>query len=329
MGTSVSILTVTSRAAEDDRSIPFAGGRSASLSYAEIDVWVPENRKPGSIKLPDEKPDPQTQFGITGLTDLESQAAVLNALNRQLDRLPPDNRDIVVFVHGYNVSYVSGVYRHAQILHDFGRNAVGLHYSWPSAAKTSAYLYDRDSVQFSRDGLAATLEIAARSKAKSVAVVAHSMGTLLTMEALRQVALTGKTSVLRRISPLILAAPDIDERVFESQIAKIRPLPEPFIILASKKDKALKLSRDLRGGTPRVGQGNNIEDLQSLGISVIDLTSITDGQDGASHATFANSPTLISLMQSGAISPNSLPEDEQALSSRLGDRVADMFFLGQ
>jgi len=328
-GTSVPIVTVTSRAAEGTAEQPYAGGRSTALSFAEIDVWVPEDRKPGSIKLPNDNPDPATQFGVTNTADLPSETAVLSALNRQLGLLPPNSRDVVIFVHGYNVSYVSGVYRHAQILHDFGRQAVGLHYSWPSAGKTNAYLYDRDSVQFARDGLARTLEIAARSKARSVTVVAHSMGTLLTMEALRQVALSGKPSVLRRISPLILAAPDIDEKVFESQIAKIKPLPAPFIILASQNDKALKLSRDLRGGTPRVGQGSNIEELQKLGITVFDLSAIKDGQDGASHATFANSPTLIKLIQSGAISPEALPEDREALSSRVGSAVADMFYIGE
>jgi len=327
-GTSVPVFTVTSRAKEDeDPGRPYAGGRSLSLSYSEIDVWVPEDRDPGSIRLPKANPDPKSEFGITKNESLSSPGAMLSALNRQLRMLSPKDRTVVVFVHGYNVSYVSGVYRHAQILHDFGRNAVGLHYSWPSAAKTNAYLYDRDSVQFARDGLVQTLEIAARSNARSVAVVAHSMGTLLTMEALRQLSLTGKAFVLGKIDPLVLAAPDIDERVFESQVAAINPLPEPFIILASQRDKALKLSRDLRGGTPRVGQGNNIDKLQQLGITVIDLSAIKDGQDGASHATFANSPTLITLVQSGAISPDSLPETREALSERVGGAVADMFYL--
>ncbi|MEO0980722.1 MAG: alpha/beta fold hydrolase, partial [Pseudomonadota bacterium] len=233
-----------------------------------------------------------------------------------------------IFIHGYNVSYVSGIYRQAQLIHDFNQPVVGIHYSWPSAGKTSAYLYDRDSVQFARDGLQKTIELAARSEAKTVAVVAHSMGTLLTMEAVRQLSLANKKSVLKKISPLVLASPDIDEDVFASQVAVIDPRPAPFLVLASRKDKALKLSRDLRGGTARVGQGNDIESLQALGITVLDLSEISDGQDGASHATFANSPTLIRLIQTGAISPVSLPETREAFAQRVGDGVADMLFLG-
>ncbi|MEM9104709.1 MAG: alpha/beta hydrolase [Pseudomonadota bacterium] len=327
-GLSVSVLAATPREPVDDPSLRFNGGRHQELSFAEIDVWIPRDRKPGTIKLPSDNPDPASEFGVTGLKEIDTDREALQTINRKLRDLPAGERNIFIFVHGYNVSYVSGVYRHAQMLHDFGQSAVGLHYSWPSAAKTSAYLYDRDSVQFARDGLQQTIEMAASSDADSVAVVAHSMGTLLTMEAIRQLSLSGKKSALRRISPLILASPDIDEDVFGSQIAVIDPKPDPFVILASRRDKALKFSRDLRGGTPRVGQGESVEELQNLGITVIDLTEISDSQDRASHATFANSPTLIGLIQSGAISPETLPDDNATFASRVGDNLADILYLG-
>lgn len=327
-GTTVPIFAVTPRQPVDDPKVRFGGGRNSELSYAEIDVWVPKDRKPGTIKVPSRDPDPATEFGITGMRETGSAAEQLALINTQLRRLKPSDRIVMIFIHGYNVSYVSGIYRQAQLIHDFNQPVVGIHYSWPSAGKTSAYLYDRDSVQFARDGLQKTIELAARSEAKSVAVVAHSMGTLLTMEAVRQLSLANKKSVLGKISPLVLASPDIDEDVFASQIAVIDPKPDPFLVLASRNDKALKLSRDLRGGTARVGQGNNIEALQERGITVLDLSRITDGQDGASHATFANSPTLIKMIQSGAISPVSLPETREAFAQRVGDGVADMLFLG-
>ena len=327
-GKTVPIFAVTPRKPVDDPKIRFGGGRNSDLSYAEIDVWVPKDRKPGTIKTPSRDPDPATEFGVTRFRETKSASEQLALINAQLRRLKPSDRIVMIFIHGYNVSYVSGIYRQAQLIHDFNQPVVGIHYSWPSAGKTSAYLYDRDSVQFARDGLQKTIELAARSEAKSVAVVAHSMGTLLTMEAVRQLSLANKKSVLRKISPLVLASPDIDEDVFASQVAVIDPKPDPFLVLASRKDKALKLSRDLRGGTARVGQGDDIESLQELGITVLDLSEIDDGQDGASHATFANSPTLIRMIQSGAISPVSLPETREAFAQRVGDSVADMLFLG-
>jgi len=327
-GTSVEILAVTPRKPVDDPTLRYGGGRNSELSYADIGVWVPENRDLGTIRTPSRAPDPSIEFGITSFRDVASRRDALAIVNAQLRRLPPSDRIVMIFIHGYNVSYVSGVYRQAQLIHDFKQPVVGIHYSWPSAGKTSAYLYDRDSVQFARDGLQETIELAARSDARAVAVVAHSMGTLLTMEAVRQLALSKKAAVLKRISPLVLASPDIDQDVFVSQISVLDPKPDPFVVLASRKDKALKLSRDLRGGTSRIGQGDNIEDLQELGITVLDLSEISDGKDGASHATFANSPTLIRMIQSGAISPNTLPENREAFAQRVGDSVADMLFLG-
>ncbi|WP_299474626.1 alpha/beta fold hydrolase [uncultured Roseibium sp.] len=327
-GSVVPILAITPRKPVDDPKLRYGDGRNSDLSYADIDVWVPDDRKLGTIKPPSHTPDPSSEFGVTGIDEVASESDALARINAQLKRLPPDDRIVMIFIHGYNVSYVSGIYRQAQLIHDFDQPVVGIHYSWPSAGKTSAYLYDRDSVQFARDGLQRTIELAARSNARTVAVVAHSMGTLLTMEAVRQLSLSNKKSALKRISPLVLASPDIDGDVFRSQISVIEPKPSPFVVLASRKDKALKISRDLRGGTSRIGQGDDIEALQELGITVVDLSEITDGQDGASHATFANSPTLIRLIQSGAISPASLPENREAFARRVGDGVADMLFLG-
>ena len=40
------------------------------------------------------------------------------------------------------------------------------------------------------------------------------MGTMLVMETLRQLSLAGHDKTLRKISPLVLASPDIDVDVF-------------------------------------------------------------------------------------------------------------------
>ncbi len=84
-------------------------------------------------------------------------------------------------------------------------------------------------------------------------LVGHSMGGFVTMEALRTLSLRGEKHVLRRITALLLAAPDIDLDVFEKQIRDIDPMPRPTAVMTSRSDRALGVSSFITGGHARVG----------------------------------------------------------------------------
>ncbi|MGO4837961.1 alpha/beta hydrolase, partial [Rhizobiaceae sp. 2RAB30] len=153
------------------------------------------------------------------------------------------------------------------------------------------YVYDRDSTIVGRGGLAETLEIAAETKARRIILVGHSMGAYVVMEALRELAQTGHRDVLRRLGGVILAAPDIDVDVFQSQVRDIGELPLPFVIVVSRRDRALGFSRRIAGGHARVGSGSDIALLQEKHITVLDASEL----DGGSHTIFASSPTMIAI----------------------------------
>ena len=58
---------------------------------------------------------------------------------------------------------------------------------WPSKAGLFDYAYDRDSAMFSRDDFEHVLSsIVSAPSASRVHIVAHSMGTMLALESLRQ-----------------------------------------------------------------------------------------------------------------------------------------------
>ncbi|WP_163367628.1 alpha/beta hydrolase, partial [Enterobacter hormaechei] len=92
----------------------------------------------------------------------------------------------------------------------------------------------------------------------------HSMGSFVVMEALSQLAQTGHRDVFRRLSGVMLAAPDIDIDVFQGQVRDIGELPKPFTVLVSRADSALSVSGRITGGHPRVGDGSSIAVLQKL-----------------------------------------------------------------
>ena len=84
----------------------FSGERAPRLSFARLDITVPRNHKPGELELPDSGPgDPMKHFVATNLTRLEL-APVVADVRKDLQRRPPDQRDVLVFgldEHGHRL----------------------------------------------------------------------------------------------------------------------------------------------------------------------------------------------------------------------------------
>lgn len=300
-GSIENVLVATNRTPDADPSIRFSGKRHDALSFANIGVWVPKNRQAGELHYPYTNIDPSKHFAAVAYEPIASEHELLTRLNNKLSSIHnPLERRVIIFIHGYNVDFGEGVIRQAQIVHDFGFEGAALHFSWPSAGEISRYLYDRDSAHFSRNALADMLDLVSRSQAESIMVFAHSMGTFLTMETLLQLSLDDRSDILSKLDPLILASPDIDMDVFRTQLNDISPRPKNIVTLVSQKDGVLRLSERLRGGIDTVGKGDKIEELQSLGLTVVDMTAIEDSFTTA-HNTFAESPTLLKLIQNGGL----------------------------
>ncbi|MEO1530272.1 MAG: alpha/beta fold hydrolase [Planctomycetota bacterium] len=308
-GASHQVLVVTSRQPIDDPLLRYGDGRAESLSYNDVAIWVPDDRNPGSVSYPSSTPKVQKEFAITEFQQLDT-SSFADTLDQRLERIGP-SKAVFVFVHGYNVPYSNGVYRIGQLVADFEADAVPVHYSWPSDGHTLGYLYDRDSVQFSRDGFVDLMVQISESDAESIFIMGHSMGTLLVMEGLRQLSLMGRDDILNTVSPLVLASPDIDVDVFKRQVGKLSTRPDPFIVFVASDDGALKFSERLRGGHARVGEGLHIPTLQNLGIAVIDLSNVELG-DGSQHSAFASSPTLIRIMQQARLAQQTLQSADDA-----------------
>jgi esterase/lipase superfamily enzyme len=135
----------------------------------------------------------------------------------------------------------------------------------------------------------------ARTPAKSIDIIAHSMGTWVTMEALRQLAIEGNRDLDDKLGNVVLASPDIDVDVFKKQMIRYGKPDKPFTVLLSGDDRALKLSAILSGSRPRVGDYGDAADLASYGVVVADLTQAR-GNDRLNHAKFADNPFLVQLL---------------------------------
>lgn len=302
----VPVFVATSREHSNDFSLPFNAKRSDHLNFARVDVGIPKTHVKGVVEKTGYKPDPAKHFAAVSMQNFDNGNAFVNQLNQALDQRDAKDQELLVFVHGYNNNFADSTFRAAQFTHDYGLKSVTVHYAWPSAASLGLYVYDRDSADFARDGLAELLELASKTKAKRILLVGHSMGSFVTMEALRTLSLNEKQTTLKRLTNVLLAAPDIDLDLFEKQVKDVKPLP-PMGVMVSRNDSALNISGRITGGHARVGDGSGIETLQKYGIAVLDASKV----DGGDHSVFASSPTLMALVSDGSLSFDTLKGEGQ------------------
>ncbi|RWE60820.1 MAG: alpha/beta fold hydrolase [Mesorhizobium sp.] len=314
-----SIFIATTRKRSDDPSKVFDRERSATLNYARANVTVPGIHETGRIERRSrgKSNDPAKYFMASEVVGYDTAPKFSSALSTDI---AARGGRVMVFVHGYNTGFDAAVYRVTQIAHDSGYPGTPVLFSWASGAKTRDYVYDRESASAARDQLEVTLRMLAQTGARRIDIVAHSLGTWVTMEALRQLAINGDRDLGGKLGDVVLASPDIDVDVFKSQMRRYGKPNKPFILLLSDDDRALRLSGLIAGSRPRVGDYKDAADLADYGVSVVDLSSVK-GSDRFNHTKFADNPELVKMIG------QRLREDDGFASDReVTDRIS---LLGQ
>lgn len=292
------VFIATTRQTSEEPGVFLSADRSANLGLASAVVSIPPTHVAGDLERPKRlPPDPATEFAIVDPEIYRGEDSFVGAINAELAKRAPKDRDILLFVHGYNNTASDSVLRVAQFVEDTGFTGVTVLFSWASAAKTSHYVYDLNSAMVARPMLLHAGDLLERTNARGLHIFAHSMGSLLTVEAIVQAEIAGDFGKSDRLDSVMLAAPDIDLDLFKTQLGHLSARERNFIVFASKDDKALSFSKRISGGIVRVGAAD-AQTLDSLGISVIDLSEIEDSASG-SHSKFAGSPEIVQLIGNG------------------------------
>ncbi len=297
IGTIHKVFVATHRMTDDKGW--YSAERAPNVGYTEIAVSIPPERRRGDIPLGYKEPDPTKHFAVAARQDLDGRASFRRDLSRHITARPHADREVTVYVHGYNNSFLDGVYRSAQLMHDFDLPGTVVHYSWPSAANPLGYTYDRDSVLFARDGLEQLLRDVKAAGPTRIILVGHSLGTMLMMETMRQIEIGSPGWTKRNLDGAVLISPDLDVELFKTQASRFAALPQPFAIFVSERDKALMLSARINGVSARLGNLTSAGKLGDFPVTLVDVTEFTKEAD-SSHFTAGTSPTLISLLRQSA-----------------------------
>jgi esterase/lipase superfamily enzyme len=200
-------------------------------------------------------------------------------------------REALLFIHGYKESFESAVLTAAELTDGLGFSGQPLAFAWPSRAALFDYGYDRESALFSRDGLEEALTaLLSDGGAPRVHIVAHSMGTLLAVETLRQMFARHGDAFASRLGAVVLASADIDLDLFANSLERLRSIVPKITVISSTSDRALAVSRRLAGGVSRAG-GASREELEALGVRVVDASD-HGGWAMIKHDLFLSDPDV-------------------------------------
>ena len=181
-------------------------------------------------------------------------------------------RDVLVYIHGFNQTFETAALDAAHLSDGIRFRGETMVFSWPSKAKLLDYGYDRESAMWSRDALEKVFSgLITSPNVGRIHIVAHSVGTMVTMEALRQIYTRHGIAAIERIGAVVFAAPDIDMDVFSSSVDRIGALAGKITVITAHNDRALAVAGWIAGGITRVGTAEKAA-LVQLGLHVIDAS---------------------------------------------------------
>ena len=292
--------------------------------YALTTLTFPPGHQAGAIERPMwGSGNPGDHVVVAGRRELDADEFRAELASHISGRIGV-NRDILVFVHGFNTSFEEARWRAGQIAADSRFGGVPILFTWPTRGELLGYASDKDSATASRDALEELFQDLAKTPGLGrIHILAHSMGCWLTMEALREIAIAGNHDLGGHLGEVMLAAPDIDMDVFAKQMARIQPAR--VTVFATANDRALSLSSFIADARQRVGaidpsKAKDKAALEKLGAKVFDLSSFSDGFIG--HGVYADAPDVIHAIGAQLTAPRAQDVNTVSVIDATGDEGA-------
>jgi esterase/lipase superfamily enzyme len=256
-----------------------------ALGWCDVDVPLDRHRV-GAVERPtwwtldwrDWKEDPSRHFVIVKRT------VDPDGFWPQVAQAASDD-GVLVFIHGFNVAFDAAVFKTAQLAHDLEFHGAPILYSWASAATSRDYVADKERNEATVPLLKEFLvQLVDRTPNRKIHIIAHSMGNRALVQALGQLAQEQRGPHLQEV---IMAAPDVDRRVFLGLAPAFVRTAARITLYASGSDKVLQLAKRLERG-PRAGDANPV--LTFPGIESIDASVVST--DFLAHSYYSD-PRLL------------------------------------
>ena len=216
--------------------------------------------------------------GKEQLNDNEKQyLEVLKQFEIKLQNPPENqNKDILLYMHGFNNSLEESLLRASQIACDIGFSGRLAVFSWPSVEKGFGYFIDKEQIDMAISQFVEFLEIICKC-ARKVHIIAHSAANLLFTRSATIIG-TLLAQYKGKIGQLICAHADVKVDAFQhafkgtEMIPGIEKMVDNVTIYYHQHDRALWLSGDSIIGTGhRLGRQNKARVSNDVKLDNVDI----------------------------------------------------------
>jgi esterase/lipase superfamily enzyme len=252
------LVATTRKPVNGGRTKPWYGAERGALSLAHVQLSPPNT----------------DGFSFAAIGGGDWSIERVEPMRGQLGDLIAEvqERSLLVYIHGFRNTFEGAALDAAQLSDAVGFSGDTMIFSWPSKAGLFDYVSDRESAMWSRDAFERVLDAMMLSRSRGrVHLVAHSLGTMITLEGLRQIYARYGDAAADKIGAVVFASPDLDIDVFTSSIERLGSLARKITIVTATNDRALALSRRIAGGITRVGAAEKAQ-LERLGLNVVDAS---------------------------------------------------------
>lgn len=282
----VKVYYGTDRKATSKSKVLFTGQQASAISYGSLEVTIPVGvHKTGQIErhrfwhLLHTDMDPRRYMVLHSEEPL-SEGSFITKLGSDFD----ESKELLVFVHGYNVNFEAAARRAAQLAFDLEFPGRVVLFSWPSIGMFSGYNHDAEQALNSAKYFIDFLRIIEDGPWSRVHLLGHSMGNRLLFEGL-----SDNEWPNSKIGQIIYAAADINVERFKQRFYKFSRKGLRYTSYASRSDKALLIS-DIIHHFERVGRPQKAPFVMK-GMETVDVSNAKSGIVG--HGYFAESAVVL------------------------------------
>jgi esterase/lipase superfamily enzyme len=237
-----------------DGNVTYLGEYAGQVSYGLVNVQVPQHDRAGS----------PLDAGAIKKVESVPYPAFLEFLQAN------SGKPLVVWIHGYQASFLLSTAHCAQVARDLNIDANVLTFDWASSESVLGYARDVAQISRSTKHLVDLLEaINSEVKPPKIIIIAHSLGCRLACLALEKLYSDPNTKSLK-LDHVTFIAPDVDREEFNQNFKPaLQSLVNRLTIYVTSDDNALLLGKllynvDSIGLPEQFSPDTNLDEIQTF-----------------------------------------------------------------
>jgi len=268
----------------------------SAVKYLSCAVNVPREHSIGVLETSNNVIlDKNKFFFSTNIQTLNKESFYKNLKNQ---------KEILIFVHGFNVEFEEAIYRIAQIHYDLKFQGTSIVFTWPAGSHQEGFLsnlFINETYKKNQENAKLSIPvfkefiqelIASIDKDTNLYLIVHSMGHQIVIPALVDLSQTRQNKII--FKEIVFNAPDYPVDSFRNVVDHLRACSKRITIYCSPNDNALKASETVNG-TRRIGQCYKIPGIDVINVQRVDSPIM--GIGGLGHGYYSSRSILTDLYQ--------------------------------